>query len=270
LYYQAPPYELAVLTNPNGLGPSSHHFGAAVCASADLTGDGVGEILVGAPDFGTVFPLGPSKGTAAVFSGATLTKLTNVTGFNHDRLGDVLLGALQDVDGDAFPEFLVAGSSSDFAGADSGRISLYSLFPNYPLPYCTGKLNSLGCTPAMSSSGVASATSSAAFSLGCANLLNQVSGLFFYSHQPASSAFQGGTLCARMPLRRSPVLASGGSTSGVDCSGALAWSFNAHVQSGADPTLVPGAQVFVQCWSRDPASASTTSLSNALRFLINP
>ena len=37
-----------------------------------------------------------------------------------------------------------------------------------------------------------------------------------------------------------------------------------------DPTLVVGAEVFCQQWSRDAASPSATSLSNALRFLVNP
>ena len=40
--------------------------------------------------------------------------------------------------------------------------------------------------------------------------------------------------------------------------------------SGADPSLGAGAEVFAQFWSRDPASPSHTSLSNALRFVINP
>jgi hypothetical protein len=65
-------------------------------------------------------------------------------------------------------------------------------------------------------------------------------------------------------------LNAGGSATGADCSGAFQFDFKTYLQSGADPTLIVGSEVFLQCWARDPASFSTTSLSNGLRFLINP
>jgi hypothetical protein len=34
--------------------------------------------------------------------------------------------------------------------------------------------------------------------------------------------------------------------------------------------LVPGVEVFAQDWSRDPASASTTGLTNAIHFVVRP
>jgi hypothetical protein len=72
------------------------------------------------------------------------------------------------------------------------------------------------------------------------------------------------------PVVRTLVQSSGGATSGNDCSGTFSFDFNARIQSGIDPSLVTGREVFAQYWSRDPASPSTTSLSNALRFVINP
>jgi hypothetical protein len=44
----------------------------------------------------------------------------------------------------------------------------------------------------------------------------------------------------------------------------------AGLESQVDPTFIAGAEAFCQYWSRDPLSASTTSLSNAVRMLINP
>ena len=41
---------------------------------------------------------------------------------------------------------------------------------------------------------------------------------------------------------------------------------NAHVQSGADPLLVTGADVTTQYWTRDPVSPSGTGLSDAVHF----
>jgi len=61
-----------------------------------------------------------------------------------------------------------------------------------------------------------------------------------------------------------------GSSGGSDCGGGFSFDMNARIQSGLDPALVAGSDVFTQYWSRDPASASTTSLSNALHFLVNP
>lgn len=45
---------------------------------------------------------------------------------------------------------------------------------------------------------------------------------------------------------------------------------DAHIRSGIDPALVPGRRVYAQWWMRDPASPSTTGLSNAFLFGIGP
>jgi hypothetical protein len=245
------------------------HFGAEVCASDDLNGDGVGDILVGAPNYFPITPLNV-KGGVSVYSGATGAPLGSITGGSSDVLGDEIVGAVADLDGDGFAELVAAGSLSDAGGSDSGVVKCYRLFPTYATTYCTGKTNSLGCTPSMSSTGTASATSTAAFNVTCANVLNQTSGLLMYSHAPNAAAFQGGTLCVKSPIRRTASQNSGGSASGSDCTGAFSFNFNARIQSGVDPTLVVGSEVFCQYWSRDTASPSTTSLSNALRFVIDP
>jgi hypothetical protein len=122
----------------------------------------------------------------------------------------------------------------------------------------------------MGFSGSPSASSASPFIATANSVINQKTGLLFYGHSPTAFSFQGGTLCVDTPLVRTLVQSSGGSTSGNDCSGAFAFDFNARIQSGTDPALVAGAEVFAQYWSRDPASPSTTSLSNALRFVINP
>jgi hypothetical protein len=94
--------------------------------------------------------------------------------------------------------------------------------------------------------------------------------LLFYSHQPLAAPFQGGTKCAANPTVRTPNQNSGGSASGNDCTGAYSFDFNDWIAHGWDPSLPAGSEVFAQYWSRDPASASHTSLSNAVRFVVNP
>jgi hypothetical protein len=247
------------------------HFGAAVRACADLNNDGVGEILVGAPGYFTQSLSGWNfRGAVRLYSGATGTQLSGFAGSSTDRLGDALGGAVDDLDGDGFEEFVVAGSLADAGGVDSGVLKCYRLFPISPSTYCTGKVNSLGCTPAIGFSGAASASSGQPFLITASNVLNQKSGLLFHGHAASSTPFQGGVKCVANPIARTPSMSSGGSASGADCTGAFSIDFNARIASGIDPTLVAGAEIYAQYWSRDPGSASQTSLSNALRFVVHP
>jgi hypothetical protein len=278
VYQASPPYEIFSLPYGSVSPPVNHadpqpnfHFGASVRACADLNGDGVGEIMVGAPDY---FTQGLSswnfRGMVRVFSGASGAQLSSFTGATTDRLGDGLGGALADLDGDGFKEFVVAGSRSDVGGVDSGVLKCYRLFPVASNTYCTGKVNSLGCTPAIAFSGVASATSSAPFSITASNFINQKNGLLFYSHTPTAVLFQGGTKCVGNPTIRTPPQSSGGAASGSSCTGVYGINFNAWLQSGADPALAAGSEVYAQYWARDPQAASNTSLSNAVRFIVHP
>jgi len=253
------------------VGPLGAKFGASVRACEDLSGDGTPDIVVGAPDYATLFPpIGLHRGAFAVFSGATGARIGGVSGAVNDMLGDVLLDLAYDFNGDGFRDIGVAASRSDSPSTDCGRVSFYSIFPGQPLTYCTPKVNSVGCAPTLGASGVASATSTAPFNVTCGQLLNQKSGLYMYSHAPNAAPFQGGTLCVHAPIRRTSSMNSGGSATGADCTGFLSFNFNARIQSGVDPTLVTGAEVFTQAWARDPGSSSATSLSNAMHFLVNP
>jgi hypothetical protein len=274
LLVHTPPYEIRTLRLPYTSSFFDFHFGAAVCASRDLNNDGVGEIMVGAPGYTTVGAGGSinNKGLASIFSGATGERWASIAGNSTDVLGDAIGGAIQDFDGDGFKEFVFAGSRSDAGGVDSGVVKCYRLFPITPATYCTGKLNSAGCTPAISFSGSPKAgTPFAPFLVTAANIVNQKTGLLFYSHTPVSVAFQGGFKCvASNPSLRTPPQNSGGSASGSDCTGTYSFDFNTRIHSGVDSSLVAGAEIYAQYWSRDPATPSTTSLTNALRFVINP
>jgi hypothetical protein len=141
-----------------------------------------------------------------------------------------------------------------------------------PTTYCTSQTNSAGCVPQMHIGGfsVPSVSAGSSFSILAYPLKTQVSGLLFYSTQGRSNApFLGGFLCVNLPLRRCPVQNSNGLPS-LPCDGVLNLDFNVYLASGVDPALVPGTQVNVQCWSRDPASPSTTNLTNAVEFTISP
>ncbi|NUP96074.1 MAG: hypothetical protein HUU28_07910, partial [Planctomycetaceae bacterium] len=161
------------------------------------------------------------------------------------------------------------------AGAPAAAVPSFSSGEAYvwriaapTLAYCTAKTNSVGCVPSIGSSGVASASSAAPFQVSVSQVLNQKLGLAFYGYAPAAAPYQGGFLCVQPPTRRMPSVSSGGSPTGSDCSGSCSYDFNAWIQGGGDPALVPGADLFVQFWYRDPASPGTTGLSDALRTQI--
>ena len=130
----------------------------------------------------------------------------------------------------------------------------------------------LGAGPAISSSGVASATSANPFLVDASDVLNQKFGLLFYGTTQAALAFQGGTLCMTLPVTRTNVQTSGGSASGTDCTGSYSFDVNAWIQGGSDPSLVAGVQMCCQYWMRDPQDPTgfATSLSNALEVTIAP
>ncbi|MBM3988391.1 MAG: VCBS repeat-containing protein [Planctomycetes bacterium] len=131
--------------------------------------------------------------------------------------------------------------------------------------YCTAKTNSLGCVPSILMTGTPSTVSGTGFQVGATSVLNQKSGLFFYSLSGAvAQPFQGGTMCIAAPRQRSAILSSGGAASGNDCSGSFGLDFNAEMR--AHPTrFAVGDTVTGQFWSRDPADPFQTSLSDAVR-----
>lgn len=140
-----------------------------------------------------------------------------------------------------------------------------------PQAYCIAKVNSQGCTPAIGYSGVPSATQANTFHITATNIINQKSGTLFYSVVgPAQIIFQGGWLCVQLPKRVPGLLSSGGNSPGPDCSGVFSREFNAYIASGIDPALVAGQEVWAQFWSRDPADATTTNLTDALDLVIGP
>jgi hypothetical protein len=142
--------------------------------------------------------------------------------------------------------------------------------PAAPTVYCEPKPSSAGCVPRIDYAGAPSATDPTPFRITADDVLPNQGGLLFYGFEPAAQPFQGGLLCARPPLRRTPAQTSGGSAPLESCSGAFELDFNAWIQSGVDPSLVAGRPVYAQYWMRDPGAPSGTGLSDALAFVIGP
>jgi len=142
--------------------------------------------------------------------------------------------------------------------------------------YCTAKPTSIpGCLPALSLSGVPSATAGSGCTVVAGPVPGNMVGLFIYTTAgaavpPVQNAY--GWLCLKTGpgfFRILPALNSGGS-SGV-CNGALAFDFNVYAATQTqNPALVAGATVDLQAWYRDPPNPGGANLSGAASFALCP
>jgi hypothetical protein len=164
-------------------------------------------------------------------------------------------------------EFDVAG------GVPSRGIARWSNPCGTLTTYCTAKINSQGCTPSIGWTGESSLSlsSTTPFTITAANVINQKGGLLYFGAAGRSAIpFQGGFKCVRFPALRTPPRSSGGNVGPDDCSGAYAIDFTPWISGSNNELLAVGVTVDAQWWSRDPASASTTGLTDALEFEIRP
>jgi hypothetical protein len=148
-----------------------------------------------------------------------------------------------------------------------------------PVTYCTAKVNSLGCTPALSSTGVSSVSSTSGFTVSSDQNRNAKPGLLIHGvNGRAGGAFQGGFLCINPPIRRSIALNSGGTPLPAnDCTGVYSIDMNAFASGALGGSPLPilsvaGTVVDCQFWGRDPgfAAPDNSSLSAGLEYTTGP
>jgi len=109
---------------------SGDQFGSALGRLGDLDGDGVDEIIVGAPRTG-VPGAGPDAGVAQVFSGASGIRLFAFSGWIYNFLLGRSVASAGDVNADGIPDILVGagnyGPSRDGGMAQAGQARVFSL-----------------------------------------------------------------------------------------------------------------------------------------------
>jgi len=161
---------------------------------------------------------------------------------------------------------------ADFNGIDSGVVHVFDSTCNTPVVYCTAQANTLGCTPQIGAQGSASLSSTSGFTVSSTNSRNRQNGMLIYGTSGrAALPWLGGTLCVAPPLRRTPLVNSGGSPAPAnDCSGALLRDFNAWTFASNDPELFAGQHVRAQFYSRDPGASHNVNLSDAVEFYLEP
>ncbi len=140
--------------------------------------------------------------------------------------------------------------------------------------YCTAGTSSNGCVATLSGSGTPDANAGSGFKLSASNVDGQRSGLIFYGVS-GRVAFPWGAgsswLCVKSPTQRTAPQNSGG-TSGA-CNGVLSIDWNAFIAANPGALGAPfsgGDVVQAQAWCRDPPSSKSTSLSDALEFVVQP
>lgn len=124
--------------------------------------------------------------------------------------------------------------------------------------YCTGKLNSAGCVPAIQGVGSASISGGSSVTLTAQDVVNGQTGLFVWSLQQGNMPLYGGTLCVGQPLFRmlEPMRSGGAGAPGTTCGGSFTRTIDAAFISGAG--LMLGDTVYAQWIYRDPANSDGT------------
>jgi hypothetical protein len=140
------------------------------------------------------------------------------------------------------------------------------LYCTDPIVYCTSKLNSLLCAPQVGWSGHPTLAGLDDFKVLADQVLNNQNGLMFYGGSPASTPYQGGTICVGAPIVRTAGQASGGNPPPSDCSGTLKFDWSHAGLSAVG--LGAGTTVYAQFWYRDPLSVGGSGFTNGLSFTI--
>ncbi len=139
-------------------------------------------------------------------------------------------------------------------------------------PYCTGKVNSQGCTPTLSYTGRPGVTEvNDPFTVTATNLINNTGSKLVCAHTPNAAPFHGGVLCVSPPAARTTVRSSGGSPIGVvDCSGVYTFEFTPTFY--AQKSYLAGETMFIQFTGRDPGYAppGNHSLSAGIWVTLQP
>jgi hypothetical protein len=165
---------------------------------------------------------------------------------------------------------IVGAPQEDPNGAESGVARVYLSGCPTPVVYCTAKVNSAGCVPAVSFEGAASLSVGNNFFVRAANVLNNKPGFLIWGRNTASIPLGGGTLCLTSSIVRTPAQNSGGNPPPNDCSGTYSFHFSqAYMISKG---LAPGTSVYAQYYSRDGGfpPPDNIGLTDAVRFTVCP
>ncbi|MCE9596188.1 MAG: hypothetical protein K8S98_18515 [Planctomycetes bacterium] len=201
--------------------------------------------------------------------------------FQLEALSVTNSGAFSGGDTTARATFLSAnGGVAVFSGAWAGIVPT-QLFANDTVyardrtvsanvtTYCTAKVNSVGCTPYITSAGIPELSGNDNFHLAAQNVLINKSGVFFWGTGPTGIPFGGGLLCVKAPVIRTLVQNAGAANGGL-CSGSYSFAFSQAYMLAEG--VLAGDTLYGQFWSRDSgfAAPANMGLTDAVRFVVLP
>lgn len=272
-----------------GFAPGARSVAADVNASGLIVGDAdsaSGRLPVTWPDLQTLVPLPLFPGDSYAETGGVndhgqiVGRGRIATGF-HARLwqnGEVLdLNALTDAPGLTITEAAgindrgqILARAWDFDAVPAQPFTVI-LSPRCVTIYCTPKASSAGCVTSIATTDLASGPVSGAgdYAVTATSVQGGKAGVLFASSSGAAAIpFVDGVLCASPPLKRGPLVFSGGSGP-ASCDGAYGQVVNdgAVIPLGLDAG--PGNSGWYQWWYRDPQNGPGqlgTALSNAVEL----
>jgi len=220
-------------------------------------------------------PLGNLQMGNGLFWDITVSLSGEIWGSFDSTSSTALPPGIYRFDLQAFTPTLVRQTTSHLGTWAYGGLA----FARYPAPSntCTGKLNSQDCTPAIEVEGFPSASGNKGFLVRAKNVINRQPGVLLFSvNGAASTPFGGGTLCLSAPWHAGPVRLSGGTSSGVDCSGTWELDFQTEIHhrtfAGLPPQFSGGQIVHLQWFGRDPYTVGSDpiALSGAVAVTMMP
>lgn len=173
------------------------------------------------------------------------------------------------------PALLVGGAFTTIDGGAHSRLAvLERACPCPPSSYCTAGVSTNGCAATLNFSGAPSASLATPFVVTASGVEGQKLGLLFYGVNGRAALPWGASsslVCVKAPTQRTSTLNSGGTAN--SCDGVLALDWNAYQAANPGALGQPfqaGDYVHIQGWYRDPPSAKTTALTNALEARVCP
>jgi hypothetical protein len=221
---------------------------------------------------------GDTNGDIDVFVHDTLTQSTQRVSVDSSGLESNGHSQYAAITADGSVVAFESGATNLVAGDTNGWSDVFVHEYAGPMAtaYCTAGTSASGCAATLCGLGVASATAPSGFTVSAANVEGAKDGLYFFgaSGRQANSWGNGTSYqCVVPPVKRGGVI-TGVGTAGL-CDGSFAQDLNvlwcpACPKPGHNPGA--GALVQAQLWYRDPQNTGnqTTSLSNAIEFLVTP
>ena len=236
-------------------------FGIELAGGQDVNGDGVPDLVIGAPrDRG---PFIQWSGAVSVFSGRTGVRLWRVFTELFGRTGE-RVALCGDLNGDGLADF----ASGDAEWNDGrGRILVWAGFPADAESLCPGQPNSVGPGAALELAGDLGIESWQTLEVVGSGLPPGQFGLVYYGPGTASVPFGDGIRCVGGPFYRL------GPAQQVDPAGELhrTLDFTVPPLGGGPGQVAAGSTVSLQIWYRDPGFGQAGfNLSEAVRATFAP